>query len=52
MAVFRVERNTGYTLAGLSYINRKSIDIIHIAVWKLEKVEYIIRRQVHDEKGK
>ena len=70
MAVFRVERNTGYTvmsnhhlrnkeltlkakgllsqmlslpedwdytLAGLSYINRESIDAIRTAVWELEK---------------
>ena len=70
MAVFRVERNTGYTvmsnhhlrnkelslkakgllsqmlslpedwdytLSGLSYINRESIDAIRTAVWELEK---------------
>ena len=85
MAVFRVERNTGYTvmsnhhlrnkelslkakgllsqmlslpedwdytLAGLSYINRESIDAIRTAVWELEKAGYIIRRQGRDEKGK
>ena len=85
MAVFRVERNTGYTvmsnhhlrnkelslkakgllsqmlslpedwdytLAGLSYINRESIDAIRTAVWKLEKAGYITRRQGRDEKGK
>ena len=73
MAVFRVERNTGYTvmsnhhlrnkelslkakgllsqmlslpedwdytLAGLSYINRESIDAIRTAVWELEKAGY------------
>ena len=73
MAVFRVERNTGYTvmsnhhlrnkeltlkakgllsqmlslpedwdytLAGLSYINRESIDAIRTAVWELEKRIY------------
>ena len=78
MAVFRVERNTGYTvmsnhhlrnkelslkakgllsqmlslpedwdytLAGLSYINRESIDAIRTAVWGLEKAGYITRRQ-------
>ncbi len=72
MAVFRVERNTGYTvmsnhhlrnkelslkakgllsqmlslpedwdytLAGLSYINRESIDAIRTAVWELEKAD-------------
>ena len=76
MAVFRVERNTGYTvmsnhhlrnkelslkakgllsqmlslpedwdytLSGLSYINRESIDAIRTAVWELEKAGYITR---------
>ena len=85
MAVFRVERNSGYTvmsnhhlrnkeltlkakgllsqmlslpedwdytLAGLSYINRESIDAIRTAVWELEKAGYITRRQGRDEKGK
>ena len=85
MAVFRVEKNKGYTvmrnnhlrnkelslkskgllsqmlslpedwdytLAGLSYINRESIDAIRTAVWKLEKAGYIARRQGRDEKGK
>ena len=85
MAVFRVERNKGYTvmsnhhlrnkaltlkakgllsqmlslpedwdytLAGLSYINRESIDAIRTAVWELEKAGYITRRQGRDEKGK
>ena len=78
MAVFRVERNSGYTvmsnhhlrnkeltlkakgllsqmlslpedwdytLAGLSHINRESIDAIRTAVWELEKAGYILRRQ-------
>ena len=82
MAVFRVERNTGYTvmsnhhlrnkelslkakgllsqmlslpedwdytLSGLSYINRESIDAIRTAVWELEKAGYITRRQGRDE---
>ena len=85
MAVFRVERNKGYTvmsnhhlrnkelslkakgllsqmlslpedwdytLAGLSFINRESIDAIRTAVWELEKAGYITRRQGRDEKGK
>ena len=85
MAVFRVERNKGYTvmsnhhlrnkeltlkakgllsqmlslpedwdytLAGLSQINRESIDAIRPAVWELEKAGYIKRRQGRDEKGK
>ena len=41
-----------YTLAGLSLINRESIDAIRTAVWELEKAGYIIRRQGRDEKGK
>ena len=82
MAVFRVERNKGYTimsnhhlrnkelslkakgllsqmlslpedwdytLAGLSHINRESIDAIRTAVWELEKAGYITRRQGRDE---
>ena len=85
MAVFRVERNSGYTvmsnhhlrnkeltlkakgllsqmlslpedwdytLAGLSHINRESIDAIRTAVWELEKAGYILRRQGRGEKGK
>ena len=85
MAVFRVERNKGYTvmsnhhlrnkeltlkakgllsqmlslpedwdytLAGLSQINRESIDAIRTAVWELEKAGYIKRQQGRDEKGK
>ena len=85
MAVFRVEKNKGYTvmsnhhlrnkelslkakgllsqmlslpedwdytLAGLSHINRESIDAIRTAVWELEKAGYITRRQGRDEKGK
>ena len=41
-----------YTLAGLSYINRESIDAIRTAVWELEKAGYITRRQGRDDKGK
>ena len=41
-----------YTLSGLSYINRESIDAIRTAVWELEKAGYITRRQGRDEKGK
>ena len=85
MAVFRVEKNKGYTvmsnhhlrnkelslkakgllsqmlslpedwdytLAGLSLINRESIDAIRTAVWELEKAGYITRRQGRDSKGK
>ena len=39
-----------YTLAGLSQINRESIDAIRTAVWELEKAGYITRRQGRDEK--
>ena len=85
MAVFRVERNKGYTvmsnhhlrnkelslkakgllsqmlslpedwdytLAGLSHINRESIDAIRTAVWELEKAGYIVRSRERDEKGR
>ena len=85
MAVFRVERNRGYTvmsnhhlrnkelslkakgllsqmlslpedwdytLAGLSLINKESIDAIRTAVWELEKAGYITRRQGRDARGK
>jgi hypothetical protein len=85
MAVFRVEKNKGYTvmsnhhlrnkelslkakgllsqmlslpedwdytLAGLSYINRESIDAIRTAVWELEKAGYIRRSQSRDTNGK
>ena len=85
MAVFRVERNKGYTvmsnhhlrnkelslkakgllsqmlslpedwdytLSGLSYINKESIDAIRTAVWELEKAGYIKRQQGRDDKGK
>ena len=41
-----------YTLAGLSHINRESVDAIRTAIWELEKAGYIIRRQGRDEKGK
>ena len=85
MAVFRVERNTGYTvmsnhhlrnkeltlkakgllsqmlslpedwdytLAGLSHINRESIDAIREAVRELEGAGYIVRSRERDAKGR
>ena len=85
MAVFRVERNTGYTvmsnhhlrnkeltlkakgllsqilslpedwdytLAGLAYINRESIDAIRSAIRELEAAGYIVRSRERDEKGR
>ena len=41
-----------YTLAGLSLINRESVEAIRTAVLELETAGYIIRRQKRDEKGK
>ena len=41
-----------YTLAGLSRINRESVDAIRTAIWELENAGYITRRQGRDEKGK
>ena len=82
MAVFRVERNSGYTvmsnhhlrnkeltlkakgllsqmlslpedwdytLAGLSHINRESIDAIRTAVWELEKAGYTLYQIVDSQ---
>ena len=43
--------NLDYTLAGLSHINKESIDAIRTAVLKLEKAGYITRTQGRDEKG-
>ena len=44
--------NWDYTLAGLSHINKESIDAIRTAVLELEKTGYIERSQGRDEKGK
>ena len=44
--------NWDYTLAGLSHINKESIDAIRTAVLELEKAGYIKRLQGRDEKGK
>lgn len=85
MAVFRVERNKGYTvmsnhhlrnkeltlkakgllsqmlslpedwdytLAGLAFINRESIDAIRTAIWELEREGYIRRSQNRNDNGK
>lgn len=85
MAVFRVEKNKGYTvmsnhhlrdrdlslkakgllsqmlslpedwdftLAGLSRINRESIDAIRSAIRELEEAGYITRSRERDEKGR
>ena len=85
MAVFRVERNRGYTvmsnhhlrnkelslkakgllsqmlslpedwdytLAGLSHINRESIDAIRSAIRELEQAGYIQRTRERDDRGR
>ena len=85
MAVFRVERNKGYTvmsnhhlrnkelslkakgllsqmlslpedwdytLAGLSFITRETIDAIRDAIKELERAGYIVRSRERDEKGR
>jgi len=44
--------NWDYTLAGLSHINRESVEAIRTAVLELETAGYIIRRQRRDDKGK
>ena len=44
--------NWDYTLAGLSHINKESIDAIRTAVWELEKAGYVKRQQGRDGKGK
>lgn len=44
--------NWDYTLAGLSAINKESIDAIRTAVWELEKAGYVKRQQGRDDKGK
>ena len=41
-----------YTLAGLSHINKESVEAIRTAVLELEAAGYIVRRQRRDEKGK
>ena len=41
-----------FTLAGLSAINKESIDAIRTAVWELERAGYIERNQGRDTKGK
>ena len=41
-----------YTLAGLSLINKESIDAIRTSIWELEKAGYITRRQGRDEREK
>jgi len=44
--------NWDYTLKGLSFINRESVEAIRTAVLELEAAGYITRRQTRDGKGK
>lgn len=44
--------NWDYTLRGLAFINKESIDAIRTAVLELEKAGYITRQQGRDEHGK
>ena len=41
-----------YTLRGLAFINKESIDAIRTAVLELEKAGYITRQQGRDNQGK
>ena len=41
-----------YTLAGLTHINKESIDAVRTAVWELEKEGYIEKTRERDDKGK
>ena len=50
--ILSLPENWDYTLAGLSHINKESIDAIRTAVLELEKAGYIERSQGRDEKGK
>ena len=64
MAVFRVEKNKGYTvtsnhhlrnidytLKGLPHITGESIDAIRQVIRELERTGYIMRSKERDEKG-
>ena len=60
MAVFRVEKNRGYTVMSnhhlrnkdLSLINREQIDAIRAAVRELEQAGYIVRSRERDSQGR
>jgi hypothetical protein len=41
-----------YTLAGLSHINRESVEAIRTAVLELETAGYVVRRQTRGESGR
>lgn len=44
--------NWDYTIKGLAYINKESIDAIRTAIWELEKAGYVVRNQVRNDNGK
>jgi hypothetical protein len=44
--------NWDFTLVGLSFINKESVEAIRTAVLELEHAGYITRRQLRDGKGK
>ena len=60
MAVFRVEKNRGYTVMSnhhlrnkdLSLINREQIDAIRAAIRELEQAGYIVRSRERDSQGR
>jgi len=45
--ILSLSENWDYTLKGLSYINRESVDAIRSAVQELERAGYIIRTRVN-----
>jgi hypothetical protein len=49
--ILSLPENWDYTLAGLSRINRESIDAIRTAVQELERAEYITRSRERKENG-
>jgi len=50
--ILSLPENWDYTLVGLSRINREKIDAIREAVRELEKVGYVTRSRVRDDKGR
>ena len=49
--ILSLPENWDYTLAGLSYINRESVDAIRTAVHELERAGYITRSRERKENG-
>ena len=41
-----------FSIEGLAYINKESIDAIRTAIWELEKAGYVVRNQVRNDNGK